>query len=930
MFAPLLLVAVLAAAPRVAPAPAPPADPWATMLAQATPAIVSIDILATRAFDTENATHSFATGFVVDARRGIILTNRHVVTPGPVRSEALTQQNEVVPLRALYRDPVHDFGFYQYDPATVKFSTLGELALDASAVRVGQEIRVVGNNAGEKLSIHAGTVARLDREAPKYGRAAYNDFNTFYIQAAAGTTGGSSGSPVLDLSGKVVALNAGSRRDSSASFYLPLDRVARALERIQAGQAVTRGTVQAVFAVQEWDELGRLGLPDATQAAARARNPAASGLLVVSEVQPGGPAAGKLQVGDVLLQLDGAPLDSFVPLEAAMDDRVGGVVRLRVARAGVESEVELTVADLHALTPSRYVELGGDLVHELSYQQSRNFNLPARGMYVAAAGYALKHAGVPEGARIDKVAGRATPDLATFREVVGALPDRALVPLQFVTLSEPLRPQVVAWRVDRTWFPAQTCVRDDTTGEWPCEAWPAAAPAVPPTPQVASASRAPAGPPGKIASALVWVEARLPFVFSGNNGDMYSGVGLVIDADQGLVAVDRDTVPQGLADISVVVGAVRVPAEPVWFHPDHNLAVVRFDPAAVTGVKLGEARFDTRRPEVGTRVWQVGLNSRLEIIWGETAVQGYRPFTLGPPGVPQYRDHDVDVMSTTDAALERGGVLVDAQGEVVAFLASFLTGSGRDTNATFRGLPSDVLADAATAFRAGRTPPGQTLGVSWAPLPLALAVDRGMPPAEAAAHAAAGVTRVLAVTHVSADSRAVGQLEAGDLLVSVGGRRSGSWRTLDQAVQDGLVELQVVRAGQVVDVRVPPVPARSGQVDRAVLWAGALVQDTPPELGLQQGLAAGGAYVSWRWFGSPADRYDLDPTLRIVAVDGVPVANLAAFEAAVRGRADGATVRLDVRDLDDRPRVLTLRVDNVYWAPSVVERVGAQWQRRPL
>jgi len=50
----------------------------------------------------------------------------------------------------------------------------------------------------------------------------------------------------------------------------------------------------------------------------------------------------------------------------------------------------------------------------------------------------------------------------------------------------------------------------------------------------------------------------------------------------------------------------------------------------------------------------------------------------------------------------------------------------------------------------------------------------------------------------------------------------------------------------------------------------------------------------------------------------------------VRGRADGSTVRLDVRDLDDRPRVLTLRVDNVYWAPSVVERVGGQWQRRPL
>lgn len=35
-----------------------------------------------RAFDTEAASSSYATGFVVDKKRGIILTNRHVLTPG--------------------------------------------------------------------------------------------------------------------------------------------------------------------------------------------------------------------------------------------------------------------------------------------------------------------------------------------------------------------------------------------------------------------------------------------------------------------------------------------------------------------------------------------------------------------------------------------------------------------------------------------------------------------------------------------------------------------------------------------------------------------------------------------------------------------------------------------------------------------------------
>lgn len=60
------------------------AEDWRKALKKVVPAVVVLRITACRAFDTEAAGASYATGFVVDKRRGIILTNRHVVKPGTV------------------------------------------------------------------------------------------------------------------------------------------------------------------------------------------------------------------------------------------------------------------------------------------------------------------------------------------------------------------------------------------------------------------------------------------------------------------------------------------------------------------------------------------------------------------------------------------------------------------------------------------------------------------------------------------------------------------------------------------------------------------------------------------------------------------------------------------------------------------------------
>ena len=441
---------------------------WAETLERIASGVVTIQLDSTRAFDTEWNTSAQATGFVIDAKRGLILTNRHVVTPGPVTAQATFQNREEVQLYPVYRDPVHDFGIYRYDPAKLKFIQPAELPLYPAGAVIGREIRVVGNDAGEQLSILAGTLARLDREAPEYGYGKYNDFNTFYYQAASGTSGGSSGSPVIDIDGRVVALNAGGATGAQSSFYLPLPAVVRALKFIDAGKPVPRGTLETVFKYTPYDELRRLGLDPATEARMRREFPKLTGMLVVDDVQPGSGADGILQPGDILESIDQKAVPEFFALEDVLDNHVGGTVKVQVQRGSATLEHALEVQSLSAITADEYIEFGEAVVHTLSYEQARHFNLPIKGVYVANPGYVFGSAAIPHGALISSFNGKKIATLADFEAALAGLADGARAPVRYVTLEDPRATQLKVIRMDRRWFPARKCKRDDALGIWPC------------------------------------------------------------------------------------------------------------------------------------------------------------------------------------------------------------------------------------------------------------------------------------------------------------------------------------------------------------------------------------------------------------------------------------------------------------------------------
>ncbi|MBS0387843.1 MAG: trypsin-like peptidase domain-containing protein [Proteobacteria bacterium] len=923
-----------ASAPPVAVAAsvAPPAD-WARTLERIAGSVVTIELDQTRSFDTERNVTAQATGFVVDAERGLILTNRHVVTPGPVVAEATFLNREEVELRAVYRDPVHDFGIYRYDPARLRFMKPAALPLAPEAAQIGREIRVVGNDAGEQLSILAGTIARLDREAPDYGVGRYNDFNTFYIQAASSTSGGSSGSPVIDVQGRVVALNAGGSTGSATSFYLPLGRVQRALRLIQQGKPVPRGTIETEFRYRPYDELRRLGLRTETEAAARAAQPANTGMLVVERVQPGSASAKVLNPGDVLVRVNHQLLTGFEPLEAVLDDAVGKRVELELERGGRPFDVQLEVGDLHAITPASYLEFGDAVVHTLSYQEARHFHLPISGVFVASGGYSLDAAGVPRGAVITELNSRPVATLADFEAGIAALGDGARFTVRYLTLDDPNHAELRSVHMDRRWFPARHCDRNDATGYWDCKDLPVPPPAAEPARDgLASPALSGSSAERLLAPSLVSMTFDMPYPISGVNERNYHGTGLIVDAERGLVITDRNTVPVSIGDVRLTfAGTVEIPAKVVYIHPLHNLAVVQYDPALVRGSAVRAAKLDLRPLRAGEAVDVVGLDVNGELKSRSTAIAEVDPLQLPLSRSVAFRDSNIDVATLVNPPDEVVGVLADRSGRVRGLWASFASDNGRELVQQNRGVNADLVAETLDLARRGA--PLHSLEAEFVTQTLAVAHGLGLSEAWMKRIQQSDPSRrqVLGITRLVGGSSAAQLLQPGDLLLAVDGQVVTGFRDVERAVATrDAVQVTIWRTDGEHTFTVRTASLSGQDIDRVVLWEGATLQASHRALSVQRGIEPSGVYVAYFSYGSPASRYGLIPGRRIVEVDGQPTPDLDSFLKLATGRPDRASLRIKTLAINGAPEMITLKLDRHYWPAYELLRHGDQWDRVQL
>ncbi len=901
---------------------------WLRVFNDIATGVLTIRVDQTRAFDGQYNQSTEATGFVVDAERGIILTNRHVVNPGPVIARGLFNNGEEVPLQPIYRDPVHDFGFFRYDPTALRHSRPKPLKLAPEEAVPGTSIWVIGNDDGEQLAVLQGTLARTDRTAPSYGWGRYNDFNTFYFQAASGMSGGSSGSPVVNRRGRVVALAAGANRASAASFFLPLDRAVRALDLLQRGEDVPRGTLQTTFQRRTYAELKRGGLAATLEDRYRSHYPDAKGLLTVHALLPGSAAAASLQVGDVLLAIDSTDIIDFNGLSQTLDARVGKTVAVQIARRGETLSIALPVSDLHALTPDEYIEFDGAVVHQLSYQQARHYHRDLGALYVTDPGFGLKNASLGLGDVLTSMNGRAMRSLDDLEAVLSATAAGSWTSGRFHPRAQPRSERFTNIRIDGRWYPARRCKRVDTDGTWACHDIDIASATVAPDIQ-------PAEPPtgNPLRNMFTNIRFEMPYWVSGLSASQQSGTGIIVDLDRGWILVDRTTVPVAAGDVTVTFGGNReVSGHLVYLHPTHNFAIIGYNPKDVSDLPLREADLSGRRIEVGEAVTLAGLDSQHALATQETTVSTVRHRLFPSTSPPKFASATVRGARLANAPDHYEGVLLREDQRVGAFWLSYARQSGNKTTVTKLGIDAELVSDTLEHIRTSA--PWRSLEVDWQAMSLADARRTGTPDVAEALWRQEGVEQLFSVARIGAGAPAVKHLEVGDIIVSANGTAPRSARDIERASQQPAAPLTVLREGHLLELHVPTVPLSGTGLDRLLMWGGVVLHAPRRALSMQLNQPTDGVYVGSYRFGSPASRFGLDAATRIVQVNGSDIATLDDLTKILLATGHGESMTLKTVNTIGEPKLVTLISDHLYWPLYEMRRdergVWKRWSTQAL
>ena len=296
---------------------------FASELARLLPSVVEIN---TTVASPQGNLYYYGSGFVVDPS-GLILTNRHVI------AGAYDVSVTLVGIGKVKGKVVYISG--QLDVALVKVDVGKPLPVvklgDSRTVKVGDEVLLVGNPLGVGLSVSRGVVSALNRDL---GQSMYDHF----IQTDGALNHGNSGGPLVNMQGEVIGIDSdlisspGNSGSIGIGLALPIDDAEFILKQYLATGQVVVGTTGVHGQALTPDLATALGLGETRG-------------ILISSVDPKGPAEGLLQPGDVVLEADGHPAtDGRGVARMVATTPPGQKLTVRVLRNGEVKTVTITVA----------------------------------------------------------------------------------------------------------------------------------------------------------------------------------------------------------------------------------------------------------------------------------------------------------------------------------------------------------------------------------------------------------------------------------------------------------------------------------------------------------------------------------------------------------------------------------------------------------
>lgn len=276
---------------------------------------------------------TIGTGFVV-SEKGIIVTNKHVVSESEGGYTVITKDNQKYEVRKIYRDPILDLAVVQVEASGLKPLKLG----DSSKLKVGQTVIAIGNALGQFTNtVTTGVVSGLGRSVvagdPFGGsQESLDDL----IQTDAAINPGNSGGPLLNSSGEVIGVNVATTEGAqNIGFAIPINSVKKIVDEF-----VAKGSVSRPFLGIRYKFIAKdlAILNEVPQGA------------YIQELVAGGPAekAGVLE-GDIMTKINGEAVDSESKISDLISKaNIGQRVELEVWRDGKTIKVTAILEELPA------------------------------------------------------------------------------------------------------------------------------------------------------------------------------------------------------------------------------------------------------------------------------------------------------------------------------------------------------------------------------------------------------------------------------------------------------------------------------------------------------------------------------------------------------------------------------------------------------